>query len=977
MSIGAARDPGVADLRAQLGLGWNDPGMARVRSQQMVGRDRELAALLDLTDQTRNGEPRLVLVTGEAGIGKTRLVQELAARLEDALVLTGNGVDLATGDLPFGVLAETLADLVRRRGPEVLGDQERALLGPLLPGGGDVPSDPARLLAGAAALFDRLAGEELVCWVVEDLQWADEASRDLVSVLGRRQGGRLLVVATVRTGGLAEPSVDPSFLHYLDGLGRLPAALSLPLERLATDDVRRQLAGLVVEPLAPEVVRNIIDTGDGVPFVVEELAAARGRPGLSTVAAVAEARLGSLSGGARRLVEAAALGEGHLAWPLLEVVVGLGPDELDEALTGAVRAGILEETPGRDGVRFRHALLRDAADRSIPPAARRAWHRRWAGAIAERPGVLAEDPALLAVAHHLRYAEDPEQEVRATLDAVGPARRIGRGPEELALWERLLELWSQTSHIPEAAGISHHDAVARVLHLGLAFGGTRDSLELLDRLEGFAADDLERAAIEMRRMAADHAKEFVPVMPERRRHAELEPAFRAALPDPLARGSLAMIAGFSPVEDPRGGVVLAELRELAEATGDLPAGLSCARREAFRFLCAGDVDRAVEHLETALRSAGDANTFELWAIDGSLVWALATAGRYAEAEVAISRAVTRVPDPASAGVNFEHIVENAASCWFSTGQWALAEDLIRVAQPYWGSGRRSAHLWLAELELLRDGCLSDPHGWRAAMDEPPAPAGASPRWIAQCLAWHAAQQGDLDTARQLLAPTWETAVSGASHELWRPALWSVRFEADAVVRRAHPSDRAAAEAHVATIEEVAGQLHRFGDLGVAWDAEMTAQLVRFRGEPCRELFEAAVEAWDRVGHPYDGAVARLCLAEAVVADDRDAARRRAEQALATARELGAGPLVQEAEEFLKRYRLASRSVEVPGRPGALTAREREVLALLAEGRTNEQVAAELFMSPKTASVHVSRILTKLGVGNRTEAAAVARRVGLL
>lgn len=983
MTVGVAPAVGGADLGPELGAGlgisWDDPCMARVRSREMVGRDRDLATLLDLAEAARGSRPRLALVTGEAGIGKTRLVQEMEARLDDALVLTGHGVDLATGELPFGVVADTLADLLRQRGADVLTAEERSLLGPLLPGAAPTATDPARVLAGAVSLFGRLAGEGLVCWVVEDLQWADEASRDLVSVLARRESGQFLLVATVRSGGLAEQRPGAGFAAYLDGLVRLPAAETVTVERLGADDVRRQLADLLDDPLPPEVVRLILDVGDGVPFVVEELAAARGRPGLTTVAAVAEARLGALAGGARRLVEAAAVGDGQLLWPLLGEVVDLGPEELDEALLGAVRAGVLEETPGREGVRFRHALLRDAADRSIPPAARRGWHRRWAEAITARPRVLPRDQALLAVARHWHLAGDPEEEARSALAAVDAAVRTSGGSQELALWSRLLDLFPLVPEALAAAGVDRHTVLNNVLRLAMAVRGEA-GIELLEQELERAVDDLERAAIRVRRIADGRPKGSLAV---ERASPELTEEwgriFRAALPDPLARDGLGHLSALFSPDDPRSAALLAESRAAAEAAGDARTTLLIWARQAYLWQVQGRPDFAAAELERLIGEAQGLGTYELWSAEGNLMWCLGVSGRYAEVERAFDRACARLPDPMLAGLHFEHLVENVAFAWINTGQWDRAEELVRAARPYWGEGLRSSEVRLAEVELMRTGRLQDPARWRAAMAAGPVALGADPLWIAETVAWDAAGAGDLPEMRRILAHSWALDdPSIATDILWTPVLRAVRVEADAAVRRPDPGDRAAAEEHVSSVERVAEALHRWGDLGVAWDAEVTAQLARFRGEPCRELFEVAVAAWDRVGHPYDAAVARLCLAEAAATDgDREEARRRAEAALRTARDLGSPYLEATVEEVLARYRLASRGTNGAAGPGALTAREREVLAALAEGRTNEQIAGELYMSPKTASVHVSRILAKLGAENRTEAAAVARRIGLL
>lgn len=946
--------------------------MARIRSQVMVGRDADLAALLEVVDGARQGRPQLAIVTGEAGIGKSRLVQELVATLDDALVVVGHGVGLTSGELPFGVVSDALADLLRQR-PDSLTAQERDQLRPLLPGGrGEVSTDRARLLTGVVALLERLSAHGLVCWVVEDVQWADPATRDVVSILARRAHGQLAVVVTART---VAGERDEGAASYLEDLARLPAARRICLGRLTTHDVQRQLADLVDEPLPRGVAQRIVEIGDGVPFVVEELAGARGRPELSTAAAVAEARLGSLSGSARRLVEAAAVGDGHLQWPLLDAVVGLAPEELDEALMAAIRVGILEETTSRDGCRFRHALLRDAADRAIPPAARRAWHRRWAEAIESHPTLVAPDPALLATAHHWHEAGDAEKSALAAAAAADAARRTGSGTEELELWARMLELWPKAGHVLEEAGVDHHVVVAFILRLSVS-SGTR-TIRCLEQVEANAIDEIERVVCRVWRHGTRYGKSFEPAAWSGAFLDEHEEMLRAALPDLLAQTALMLATGFTDVSDPRGDAILVEMEELARAVGDSHSELICAKLHSFRMFARGEVEASVARLEAVLARVEDVSVFQLWTADGNQIWSLAQLGRYDDAEAVIARAMSRVSDPYSLGVPFDHIAENACYVWICTGQWARAEDLVRSAKPYWGAGPHCSDVYLAELELLRTGRLSDVERWTALMSESP-PMAPDVDWITETVAWHHGCAGDLEAMRRTLEPVWDAAHPVATNELWPAVLRAIRIEADAAVRRRDAADRPRAEAHLARVSEVADLLHRRGPVSRAWTAELAAQQARFRGEPSRALFVEAVEAWETVGHPYDAAAARLCLAEAALAEgDRDAARGLAEASLAVARDLGAAPLAAAAEEFLVRYRLGSRSVEEPGKAGSLTGREREVLALLAEGRTNEQIATELFMSPKTASVHVSRIIAKLGASNRTEAAAVARRAGLV
>jgi ATP/maltotriose-dependent transcriptional regulator MalT len=175
----------------------------------------------------------------------------------------------------------------------------------------------------------------------------------------------------------------------------------------------------------------------------------------------------------------------------------------------------------------------------------------------------------------------------------------------------------------------------------------------------------------------------------------------------------------------------------------------------------------------------------------------------------------------------------------------------------------------------------------------------------------------------------------------------------------------------------------------AWKLVGTAELARARGRSDVNLWVKAAERWTEIGRPYEVALMRWRGAEAaVIAGDRKQASELATQALETARRLGSRWLSDELAALARRGRLALESAEVAAANGeipaqaegedpfGLTAREREVLALIAQGATNRQIGNALFMAEKTASVHVSRILAKLRVRTRTEAAAVAHRMGL-
>src|SRR4051812_26240024 len=349
--------------------------MTRARSRVMVGRAAELAVLSAAAQRARDGEVGLVLVAGEAGIGKSRLVSEFVSSLDDALTLVSHGVAMSTGEIPFGVLADLMKNLLRAD-PDALTPGEQEALAPVLPGttrGGD----RIAMLSAALDLLERLSADRLVLWVVDDLHWADAASRDLLGVaLRTAPGHRLLVIATVRTDDPARAGdQELAVAREITRLGQLPVAETLHLGRLGLADVRRQLAGMELSLDAAARAR-IEKLSRGIPFVVEELAAAGGASEHATHLTVSRDRLSGLPADALRLVEAAAIGDGHLRMRLLEQVTDLEGDELDRAIQaasasqeiGASSPGSLMRTPRRRPSARRPRCPRSSA-RSGRPAA--------------------------------------------------------------------------------------------------------------------------------------------------------------------------------------------------------------------------------------------------------------------------------------------------------------------------------------------------------------------------------------------------------------------------------------------------------------------------------------------------------------------------------------------------------------------------------------------------------------------------------
>jgi DNA-binding CsgD family transcriptional regulator len=243
--------------------------------------------------------------------------------------------------------------------------------------------------------------------------------------------------------------------------------------------------------------------------------------------------------------------------------------------------------------------------------------------------------------------------------------------------------------------------------------------------------------------------------------------------------------------------------------------------------------------------------------------------------------------------------------------------------------------------------------------------------------------------RELLAQVWQIAnLESQTDIVWRAVLLAAGAEADGARRlqgRSLRTDLAeAADQHVATLRGVAARLHVVGPLGEAWTRHLAGDLLRYEGLDTPEVWQGAEEAWAAVGVPHDRGWALLHRAECHLRQgDRALAQKATTVAHTIAVGLGAKPLVDAATALAHRSRLrldptaADGSADRRPRLGALTEREAEVLQLVALGLSNDQIASRLFISPRTASVHVSRILAKLGVSSRSEAAAVAFRHGLV
>lgn len=429
-------------------------------STPLIGREDELARLSGVLRHARGGEARAVLVAGDAGVGKTRLLDEVTGRAATAgmTVLTGHCVDLGDVGLPYLPFTEVLGALAQdERFADVLAaypSVERLL------GGGAVGDSGGRLrlFEGIAGLLADLSDIAPLLLVLEDLHWADQSSRDLLrfllsrGILQRSAGGapthRLAVLASYRADDLHRRH---PLRPLLAELVRLPGVERLELRPMADGEVARLVRSLREGPLPDHTVRRIVERAEGNAFYAEELLAATGSgdggvpSGLADVLLI---RFEQLSDTAQQVLRTAAVAGRRVEHDLLRDAVRLPEEELETALREAIGRQLLVPGEG-DTYAFRHALAREAVYADLLPGERARLHGAFARLLDAR-GHRAESAAERA--HHYRESHDLAEALAASLEAADHAQRVGAPAEELRHLEAALDLWSAVEPTARPSG---------------------------------------------------------------------------------------------------------------------------------------------------------------------------------------------------------------------------------------------------------------------------------------------------------------------------------------------------------------------------------------------------------------------------------------------------------------------------------------------------------------------------------------------
>ncbi|MGW7408846.1 helix-turn-helix transcriptional regulator [Streptomyces sp. NPDC054833] len=1016
------------------------PVETRSVSPVFVGRTDELEMLNEALARADAGEPQAWVVGGEAGVGKTRLVEEFtaAACRRGAVVALGGCVEIGADGLPFAPFSTALRALRRALPGELAAaaagqEEELARLLPELDeaaptraAGRHDEEGMARLFELTARLLERVAADRTVVVALEDLHWADASTRHLLSYLLRTlRTGRLVVLATYRSDDIHRRHPLRPLLAELD---RLRTVRRLELARFNRAEVGRQIAGILAAEPDPAQVQEIFRRSDGNAFFVEELAVAAHEgccTGLTdSLRDLLLVRVETLPESAQRVARIVAEGGSTVEYRLLAAVARLAEDDLIEALRAAVNANILIAAPGGDGYRFRHSLVREAVADDLLPGERSRLNRRYAEALEADPTLVPADERDMRLASYWYQAHDPAKALPAVLDASVVARRRHAYSEQLRLLERAMELWDTA---PEDVRTALRPVDYTDVYPPCACDPATSPLRFLDLMAeaavaGRLCGERERALkITKRALRLLEDEDDLPPgsQPCSGSGVPLRAAWfwnqRSSLVQAQGRGDgrheLAMaqglVRGLPPSEVHA--EVLSSVANWSMLHEPGPEALAAAER-------AVEYARMVDARETELNAR--VTLGGLMVDSGAVEAGLAEMFRVKEQALregfpyVAGRAYVNLPSELEAvgrsreatpileeGTRFTRkfgllgseawVWANLSQSLYSLGRWEEAARAAAEAARRGPSAKPlgTAAMCLAHLALGR-GDLAEAARQLAAAREHFGTHDPMPQqWLplARTAVGVAAAEGRLLDARAELDRALDAGLPpGTNRYAWPLLLAAATAEADA---RTLPAAEPGRAEILDRVRDTAGKLTTGAPVWLAHERWIRAELHRAKGTDTPEIWSEVVTSFESLERPYDLARVRRRLARALLADGGDDERDRATELLRLARavadHLGARPLADSVALLAQGARLgptrAPRQAPGPADPVetlGLTSRERDVLRLVSAGRTNRQIAEELFISPKTASVHVSNILGKLGVSGRGEAAAVAHRLGL-
>jgi DNA-binding CsgD family transcriptional regulator len=950
----------------------------------LIGREKELAAG-EMVFDSLSGAPAAIALSGEAGIGKTRLLAELCDRADDRghLVLSGRGAEFER-ELPFGAFAEALGDYLAAQGPprfEVLGEErlgELAQVFPSLTGLGQAPTGPQderyRTHAAVRELLGLLAGEKPLTLTLDDLHWADTASMELVANLLRRPPeGPVCLLLAYRSGQLGS-----SLAAAIEDAER--ERLLTPIE---VAGLGREEAQPLLEPLDPADREEVFRLSGGNPFYLEELVRGSGQApnghanGAGSVevpdrvAAALARELNALPAISGELARGAAVAGDSFEPELAAEAAGISEPDALGAIDELLDLDVIRTTDTPRRFRFRHPIVHSAVYESAKPGWRLAAHARVA-AVLEARGA-----SPLARARHIECSAKPgDRDAVALLTEAGQAAHA-RAPAAAAHWYgAALRLMPDTDPGARLALM-----VPMAQALGYA-GRLEDARETLDEI----LELIEPDQLAIRGKVAASAAQIDQLLGRHQAAREGLEAALAEVPDgssPDATELKLQLAGTCFFNGDFDGLRrwIAEALEGATRHGDRSTSAAATGTLGSAEYMVGNMDAARRRLDEAEALLDELEDEQIAGRLHSIVWCAITevylerfdrAVRLFERAISVARATGHghVTTLARIGRAFVHLwrgeltqavelLDAAAQQALLTGNdqfltWALWTRCWAATL----GGDTPAALRFGRQALRAAGDARDPISAVAGcyMAEARMDAGEDP---ASC------RDQVLEAVGGPELPLVERGFKSHWYELL------TRFELAA-------GNPEAASGWARLASEAAEGLALDGRSLEALRAQAAVAFARRDFGGAAEAALSAAALAERRGLPVDEGRARILAGRALAPADRDAALDQLERARS---ELDAVGATRYRDEAASELRALGRRTTRPKRGRAaigdgvasLSAREREVADLVAEGHTNKEIAAELYLSEKTVESHLSRIFGKLGASKRAQVAAAMER----
>ena len=964
-----------------------DPNPTFGTDRSLVGRDRELDTFTELLGAAARGQAVAMALVGEAGIGKTRLLQELGKRAEAAgfLVLSGRASELER-EVPFDLVIDALDEPFGRSESTLLrrlSDQQLTELGSVLPGlaarnhGRTTTLDVERYCFHRAvrSALAALASQHPILLALDDVHWADPASVELISHLLRRCVPRSLVAIAYRSA--AAPSELRRTLGWVTRYGGLR---SLELSPLALEEAARLLDRKPGDPRLEAIYRD----GGGIPFYLEQLARAGGPRSVPLAQAVDEPldgvpsqvrgaiahELEQLTPDARRLAFGAAVVGQRFDLDLAIEVVGLEELSGERALDELAEADLFRPTDVAREFEFRHPIVRRATYYSGSAGCRLGTHRAAAQALARRHAPIG------IRAHHLeRSASAGDEEATAAL--IEAARAVEtRAPASAARWLKgALRLMLGNS--PRERRFELMTALAAALG---ASGRLREARDILSQALELAPTHGRGHAVTMlarTEQALGHGEEVRMLLIHAL--AEAEPGSVQAATLTLELADNEMMGGHGDQAAKLGG----EARDLARQIGSRALALRAAALLTHVNVHRGaiaDAQRDADEVALAFDALGDGELAPCLEALTTFAWVEVSLQRFgggaAHAERALS--VARATGHNYALVRAVQGLAGARMMQGKLAEAARAEEMAVEAAILLDSDQMLANslgmsCWIATLKGDLTSALERGRAAKDAADRAPRSlfAGMARAIYGEALV----EAGEYQRGRDQLLTAGGPELRFV-YPTGRPHWLRVLTEAELALGRLDAADAAAKRA------EALGR-----DLGLEMYiaagrlARALVLLARGATTPAASAASDAAELYLRANWPVEAARARLVLGRALAfCGETASAIREFDAAYTTcvaseARRIGD----QAARELRRLGRRTPRRFTGRGRAGnglaALTPREREVAALVVRGHTNREIGEALFVSTKTVETHLSHIYEKLDLSSRAALAAAVERDG--